>query len=62
MARSSGHVTFGFWQGKKLTDRTHVLEGAGGRMRHLKLRKLSDVPTAVLENLVKQATTLDAAN
>jgi hypothetical protein len=60
MARSTGHVTFGFWNGKRLDDPAGVLEGAGGRMRHVKLSKPNDVPADVLEALITQAIAIDA--
>jgi hypothetical protein len=60
MARSNGHVTFGFWNGRQIADPSRVLEGTGGRMRHVKLRKPDDIPAAVLESLLEQAVAIDA--
>jgi hypothetical protein len=56
---NKAHVTFGFWRGADLTDRTGVLEGDGDRMKHVKLLGVADVRADVLRPLVEQAARLN---
>lgn len=51
----SRHVSIGFFHGADLDDPAHVLEGAGKRMRHAKLRPGDAVPEAALEDLITAA-------
>ena len=53
------HVTFGFWRGADLKDPRGVLEGAGDRMKHIKLRSATlDEP--LLRGFIRQAIKLNA--
>ncbi len=49
------HVNVGFFQGASLDDPADLLQGAGKRMRHVKLRPDSDVDAAALERLIEDA-------
>lgn len=51
----TSHVNVGFFQGASLPDPAHLLEGAGKFMRHVKLRKGSEVNTAALTTLIRMA-------
>ncbi len=51
----NAHVNVGFFQGTKLADPGGLLEGAGKRMRHVKLRPEGNVDSAALEQLVSIA-------
>ena len=48
-------VNLGFYQGARLADPDGLLEGAGARMRHVKVRSLQDVDRASLRTLVEDA-------
>jgi hypothetical protein len=49
------HVNLGFFQGATLADPAGLLEGAGKRMRHVKLRPGEPLDTAALTNLITAA-------
>ena len=49
------HVNVGFFQGAGLADPAGMLEGAGKRMRHVKLRPGVAVDEAALRELVEAA-------
>ena len=49
------HVNVGFFYGAALDDPARVLEGAGKRMRHVKLRWAQQVNAAALSELIAAA-------
>ena len=51
----SAHVNVGFFHGAALDDPTGVLEGAGKRMRHVKLRWGHGVNESALGQLIAAA-------
>jgi hypothetical protein len=51
----TSHVNVGFFHGAALPDPARLLEGAGKRMRHVKLRPGVPTDTAALGRLVEQA-------
>jgi len=51
----SAHVNIGFFYGAALDDPAGLLEGAGKRMRHVKLRWARHVNTAALGELIAAA-------
>lgn len=51
----TAHVTIGFFHGAALDDPAGLLEGAGRRMRHVKLRPGADVDSAALAALIDAA-------
>jgi hypothetical protein len=53
------HVNFGFWRGAELTDPTGILKGTGSRMRHVELRSLADINTAILQAMVRTAVEMN---
>jgi hypothetical protein len=53
------HVTFGFWRGAEIDDPRRLLEGAGARMKHMKLTKPGDLKPAALMAMVKHAVRLN---
>ena len=53
------HVTFGFWRGSELSDPHGLLQGAGSRMKHLKLAKEDAIPITLLQRLVAEAVRLN---
>ncbi|MGE0040426.1 MAG: DUF1801 domain-containing protein [Vicinamibacterales bacterium] len=51
----SGHVNVGFFRGAELADPAGLLEGAGKRMRHVKVGPARDVEPAALAALIAAA-------
>ena len=51
----SAHVNVGFFRGAELADPSHLLEGTGKFMRHVKLRPNSSVDPAALRDLIRSA-------
>lgn len=49
------HVNVGFYQGANLDDPAGLLEGAGKRMRHVKLRAEASTDEAALLRLIEDA-------
>ena len=49
------HASIGFFHGAMLTDPAGLLEGAGKRMRHVKLRPGQALDTDALSDLVAEA-------
>ena len=49
------HVNVGFFHGAALKDPTHMLEGTGKSMRHVKLRPGSGTDAASLRRLIEAA-------
>jgi len=54
------HVTFGFWRGASIEDRSGRLETAGVVMAHTKLRSIEDVDSKLFADWVRQARRLAA--
>ena len=55
VAAFSAHVNVGFFQGASLPDPAGLLEGAGKRMRHVKLRWGAPANEAALADLIAAA-------
>jgi hypothetical protein len=51
----SSHVNVGFFQGATLPDPTHLLEGSGRFMRHVKLRPGTATNAAAISTLIDRA-------
>jgi len=49
------HVQFGFLRGSSLKDPKRLLEGNGQYVRHVKVRKPSDINEAAFKSLLRQA-------
>jgi len=49
------HVNVGFFRGAELADPEGLLEGAGKRMRHVKLRPGRDIDATALSKLIETA-------
>ena len=49
------HVQFGFFRGSALRDQDGLLRGEGKFVRHVKVRKRSDIDEAAFEKLLRQA-------
>jgi len=52
---ASDHVQFGFFRGSALKDPQRLLEGKGQYVRHIKVRKRSDIDANAFEALLRQA-------
>lgn len=55
MEQEKGYVNFGFFFGADLPDPKGLIEGAGKRMRHVKVRTMEQVKDPALEELIKAA-------
>ena len=51
------HVNLGFMHGADLKDTRHVLQGSGKAMRHISVRKLSELDRPEIRSLLRQART-----
>lgn len=51
----TGYVQFGFFRGSSLTDPKGLLEGKGAYVRHIKVRRVSDIDARSFSALLKQA-------
>jgi len=49
------HLTFGFWRGAELPDPRGLLEGAGKKMRHLKIALGEKPPLEAIAEFVREA-------
>ena len=54
---AKNYVTLGFFQFKKLKDPQNLLEGTGKDMRHIKIKKTSDIDKNVLTEWFASLTT-----
>ncbi len=52
------HVNLQIFRGAEVKD-SEILDGTGKGMRHLKYKKLGDVKTNIVKEIVKQAITVD---
>lgn len=57
---TSKHLTFGFWRGASIIDRSGRLETSGQVMAHAKLRGIEDVDSELFADWVRQALKLAA--
>jgi hypothetical protein len=55
LKKASKHVTFGFWKGALIRDRSGRLETSGRVMAHTKLRTLDDVDPKLFRDWLRQA-------
>ena len=53
------HVQFGFFGGSALKDPEGLLKGEGKFVRHIKVRKRSDIDEAAFDKLLTQAVKID---
>ncbi|HHG85931.1 MAG TPA: DUF1801 domain-containing protein [Bacteroidetes bacterium] len=60
MKGAKKHLTFGFWRGIELDDPQGKLEGSGEKMRHLKIKSLQELDTALITGYLRQAVALNA--
>src|SRR5262249_3564647 len=51
-----GFVQFGFFRGASLEDKKGLLEGMGQYVRHIKVRKATDIDRAAFTALLRQAS------
>ena len=53
------HINFGFWRGAQMSDPSSLLQGTGGKMRHVKITSLDDIQPDVFKTLVRTAVELN---
>lgn len=51
---TKSYLTFGFFKFEKLDDDTHLLEGTGKDMRHIKIKKLDDLQPEIIRKWISQ--------
>jgi hypothetical protein len=51
----TSHLNLGFYHGAALRDPTHLLEGTGKRLRHVKIRTAAEVKNAAIAALLRNA-------
>jgi hypothetical protein len=56
---AKAHLSFGFWRGADLEDRTGGKLERGDRMGHIKFRAISDINEAAIFEMVRQAVRLN---
>jgi hypothetical protein len=56
---AKAHVTIGFWRGTELKDPKGLLEGAGSKMAHVKIKEATGVPRTQVAAWVKEAVALN---
>lgn len=52
---AADYVQFGFFRGSGLKDPQRILEGKGQYVRHIKVRKASDIDEDAFRSLLRQA-------
>jgi hypothetical protein len=55
VAPQTRHVNLGLYHGASVGDPTALLEGAGKRLRHVKIRSLAEATAAPLRRLITEA-------
>lgn len=53
---TKNHLTFGLFKFDKIKDNTHLLEGSGKDMRHIKIKKVDDLQPEIIKYWLKQVT------
>jgi hypothetical protein len=53
------HISFGFWRGAEMSDPSSLLQGTGGKMRHVKIASLDDIQPEVFKAFVRAAVELN---
>ena len=61
LAANNGYINFGFFNGADLTNPKGLIEGAGARMRHVKVRTMEDIRPEVFASLVQEAVRLNTS-
>ena len=53
------HINFGFWRGVQLDDPEGLLQGEGGKMRHVKITSPDDIQPDAFKAFVRAAVELN---
>lgn len=53
---TKSYLTLGFFKFEKIKDNSHLLEGTGKDMRHIKIRKFDDLQSPLIKNWLHQIT------
>ena len=51
---TKSHLSFGFFKIEKIKGNTHLLEGTGKDMRHIKLKKPEDLQPDIIKSWLRQ--------
>jgi hypothetical protein len=52
-------INFGFWRGVDIKDPKGLLQGTGGKMRHVKLTSTDDIDEQAFVDFIRQALLLN---
>ncbi len=55
------HANLHFYKGTLLSDPEGILQGSGGKLRHIRFNSTADINLDVLESYVREAYALNAA-
>ena len=55
VAAQASYVNLGFYHGASLSDPAGLLEGTGKKLRHVKIREVSDVKNPAIAALLRHA-------
>ncbi|MDB5231727.1 MAG: hypothetical protein JWN76_2532 [Chitinophagaceae bacterium] len=58
----TSYVNIGFFKATLLRDNKGLFEGTGGKMRHIKVHQLKDIPVVQLKQWVKEAVLLESVD
>lgn len=53
---TKNHVNLGFFNFKKITDPSNLLEGTGKSMRHIKINNIADFNIDTLKEMIRQSS------
>jgi hypothetical protein len=56
--RTVDYINFGFFEGVRLKDPKHLLEGTGKGMRHIKVYDVASIPTKKIQQWIKECVAL----
>ena len=59
VAATKGYLSLGFFNGAALADPEGILEGKGKKMRHIKVRELSDIHVEGISDWVREVVMLN---
>ena len=59
LAATKGYVSLGFFNGASLTDPRRRIEGTGKKMRHIKVRAMSDIDQQQFAAWIREAVALN---
>jgi hypothetical protein len=56
------HVNLEFWRGTELQDPKSLLEGTGKKLRHVKIKAMSEIDNDYIKKLLEESIELNKSN